>query len=208
MPRAATTRKQVIQDFRRSEILAAAAKVFGQKGYDATHMLDIAKAARLAKGTLYLYFSSKDVIYEGVIKQAMTELSSLTEEHVNRENEFEGRLRAFIRVRIAYWHEKQLLYRVILSLNSEERTKKRSIAWQRKGVEYLAELYKTAAGAGEIADQDFMAAAWTTMDAIRGMNERRTFAEGTPIEHDSDFLTGFFLNALQHPVKGAHHQGS
>ena len=70
MARKASTRRQVITDFRRSEILTAAAKVFGLKGYDATHMLDIAKAAELAKGTLYLYFPSKEVIYENVTKQA------------------------------------------------------------------------------------------------------------------------------------------
>ncbi len=197
MSRVGTTRKQVIQDFRRSEILSAAAKVFGQKGYDATHMLDIAKAARLAKGTLYLYFPSKDGIYEGVIKHAMAELSSLTEEHVAKESDFAGKLKAFIRVRIAYWHEKQSLYRVILSLNREERTKKRSIAWQRKGVDYLAQLYETAAEVGDIADQDYMAAALTTMDAIRGMNERLIFTEGTSTEHDINFLTVFLLNALQ-----------
>jgi AcrR family transcriptional regulator len=201
MPPVAKTRKQVIQDFRRSEILAAAAKVFGQKGYDATHMLDIAKAAQLAKGTLYLYFPSKDAIYDDVIKQAMAELSSLTDEHIARENDFAGKLGAFIRVRIAYWHEKQSLYRVILSMNREGRDKKQSLARQRKGVEYLAQLYKAAADGGEIADQDFMSAAWTTMDTIRGINERRIFAEGTSTEHDSDFLTGFLLNALQNGKK-------
>jgi AcrR family transcriptional regulator len=61
MPRAAVDGKQkVVAEFRRSEILAAATKVFATKGFVATRMEDIAKAARLAKGTLYLYFQSKD----------------------------------------------------------------------------------------------------------------------------------------------------
>ena len=135
MPRTAISRRQqVLTDFRRSEILAAAAKVFGLKGFDATRMLDIANAAKLAKGTLYLYFPSKDAIYQGVIEQAIAELSVLSEEHMKREADFAGKLGAFIRVRIAYWHEQQSLYRVILSLSREGQSKKRSIAWQRKTV--------------------------------------------------------------------------
>lgn len=198
MPRMAVNRKQqVLTDFRRSEILSAATKVFGLKGFDATHMLDIAKAAQLAKGTLYLYFPSKDAIYQGVIEQAIAELSALTEEHIRREADFVGKLGAFIRVRIAFWHEQQSLYRVILSLNHEGPRKKRSIAWQRRAVMFLAELFEGAARAGDIPEQDFVAAAWTTMDAIRGVNERRVFSEGRSTEQDAEFLTEFLLNALR-----------
>ncbi len=196
MARSTKTRKQVIQDFRRSEILNAAAKVFGQKGYHATHMLEIAEVAELAKGTLYIYFPSKDALYEGVVKQALAELSALTEEHILREADFAGKFRAFTRVRIAYWHERQTLYRVILSLGREGQSKKRSIAWQRIAVNYLAQLFEKAAEAGEIPRQDFIAAAWTTMDAIRGVNERRAFAEGRSTEQDAEFLTRFLLHGL------------
>ncbi len=37
----------------------AAEKLFIQKGYQNTTMTEIAKKSKLAKGTLYLYFSSK-----------------------------------------------------------------------------------------------------------------------------------------------------
>jgi len=196
MPTATPTRKQVIQDFRRKEILAAAVKVFGQKGFDATLMADIAKAANLAKGTIYIYFPSKNALYEGVVKQALAELAQLSEEQIQREADFGGKLKAFIRVRIAYWQEKQALYRVILTLGREGKSKKRSIAWQREVAEYLARMFETAAAEGQIPQQDFLAAAWTAIDAIRGVNERRVFGEGTSPEQDTDFLTAFLLRAI------------
>ncbi len=40
----------------------AAEKLFIQKGYQNTTMTEIAKKSKLAKGTLYLYFSSKKKI--------------------------------------------------------------------------------------------------------------------------------------------------
>jgi AcrR family transcriptional regulator len=47
---------------RRVEILAAALRLFHDRGFDATTVQDIAEAAEVAAGTVYLYFSSKEHI--------------------------------------------------------------------------------------------------------------------------------------------------
>jgi AcrR family transcriptional regulator len=198
MPRAAVDGKQkVVAEFRRSEILTAAAKVFATKGFVATRMDDIAKAARLAKGTLYLYFQSKDAIYQATVQQAITTVAALTEQRVRKESDLAGKLAAFISVRIAFWNEHQQLYRIILSINRQEQHRKRSIAWQKVVVLYLQSMFADAAKAGEIPDQDFLAAAWTTIDAIRGVNERRAYSEVRSTEDDTKFLTAFLLRALR-----------
>jgi AcrR family transcriptional regulator len=189
-------KQQVVAEFRRSEILAAAGKVFASKGLESTRMEDIAKVARLAKGTLYLYFASKDAIYEAVVQQALGKLAALTAEHVDRETSFAGKIAAFVSVRNAFWSEHQQLYRIILSIKRDGLNRKRSIAWQKEAVSYLAILFVDAAKAGEIPEQDFVAAAWTTMDALRGVNERRAFAEGRATDDDARFLTEFLLRAL------------
>jgi len=48
---------------RREAILLAAARVFEDKGASAVTMDDVAEAADVSKGTLYLYFSSKDDLF-------------------------------------------------------------------------------------------------------------------------------------------------
>src|SRR6266567_8671848 len=75
-------KRQVVAEFRRSEILSAATKVFGSKGFEGTRMDDIAEEADLAKGTVYIYFQSKDEIYEAVVEQVVTEIVALTAEQV------------------------------------------------------------------------------------------------------------------------------
>jgi AcrR family transcriptional regulator len=200
MPRAKTPqdgKQKLVADFRRSEILAAASKVFASKGFEATRMDDIAKAAHLAKGTLYLYFDSKDAIYQATVQQAVSTLAALTEEQVKQAPDFASKLAAFIGIRVAFWSEHQQLYRIILSINRQGQHRKRSIQWQKEVVVYLESLFASAAKAGEIPKQDFLAAAWTTMDAIRGVSERRAFAEGRPTEKDATFLTSFLLAALK-----------
>ena len=66
-----------VSDERKYQILNAAEQVFTAKGLDQARMDDIAEETGLSKGTLYLYFKSKDEliiaildrIFEGVFKQ-------------------------------------------------------------------------------------------------------------------------------------------
>ena len=55
----APTRRTETETVRREQILAAARKVFREKGYDGTTIADIVQTAGVAQGTFYLYFSSK-----------------------------------------------------------------------------------------------------------------------------------------------------
>ena len=50
-------------------IMKAAVKNFGKYGYASTKMDDIAKTADVSKGTLYLYFASKEEMFQSVCKQ-------------------------------------------------------------------------------------------------------------------------------------------
>lgn len=53
---------------KRTEILEAAELVFASRGYAAARMDDIAEAAGVAKGTLYLYFSSKQELFVSLLE--------------------------------------------------------------------------------------------------------------------------------------------
>jgi AcrR family transcriptional regulator len=59
-------RKEREKEARREEILNAAEKIFFSKGLPATTMDEIAVAAELSKGTLYLYYKSKEDLYLAV----------------------------------------------------------------------------------------------------------------------------------------------
>jgi len=52
---------------RRSQILAAAAKVFADKGFHRATIRDVAQAAGIADGTIYNYFSNKDALLLGIL---------------------------------------------------------------------------------------------------------------------------------------------
>lgn len=56
------------KDTRPAELLAAALDVFAEKGFAAARMEDIAARAGAAKGTLYLYFASKEAVFEALVR--------------------------------------------------------------------------------------------------------------------------------------------
>jgi len=57
----------------RERIIHAAMESFGQTGYDKTKMDDIAKRLGLSKGTLYLYFTSKENLFLAICEHNMEE---------------------------------------------------------------------------------------------------------------------------------------
>lgn len=67
-------RREREKEQRRIDILDAAEKVFFEKGYYAAKMDDVAEAAELSKGTLYLYFKTKEELYFGLTHRALLDL--------------------------------------------------------------------------------------------------------------------------------------
>jgi AcrR family transcriptional regulator len=59
-------RREQEREARRECILDAAEQVFGTKGLDLATMGDIARQAELGKGTLYLYFETKEALLVGI----------------------------------------------------------------------------------------------------------------------------------------------
>lgn len=55
-------------DARPEEILRAALQVFGERGFARTRLDDVARKAGVSKGTVYLYFDSKDALFREVVR--------------------------------------------------------------------------------------------------------------------------------------------
>ena len=59
------------KEARPSELTAAALALFVEKGFAATRLDDVAARAGVSKGTLYLYFDSKEALFKAVIQEGM-----------------------------------------------------------------------------------------------------------------------------------------
>ena len=75
MPVLGRTKKDVLSEFRRSELLTAARAVFAKKGFHDASIEEIAEMAEVAKGTVYLYYKSKNELYMEALRFGLESLN-------------------------------------------------------------------------------------------------------------------------------------
>ena len=66
--------RQRRKEARPQELLDAALALFVEKGYAATRLDEIAAQAGVSKGTLYLYFTSKEELFKAVVREGLLPL--------------------------------------------------------------------------------------------------------------------------------------
>src|SRR2546425_11072664 len=59
---------------RRRQLMEAAASLFAEKGYHATSVAEIVRRERVGKGVFYWYFSSKEELFNEVLRQGLAGL--------------------------------------------------------------------------------------------------------------------------------------
>jgi len=71
------------KDARPNEILAAALAEFVEHGYAATKLESVGRRAGITKGTLYLYFESKEALFKAVVRETIVPLLTAAERMVD-----------------------------------------------------------------------------------------------------------------------------
>src|SRR6202165_1566356 len=88
---------------KRESILRAATRVFARNGYFNSKVADIARAAGVADGTVYLYFRSKEEILHSIFDQNMAEAIAADRQLIDKLSDPREKLR-----RIATLHLERL----------------------------------------------------------------------------------------------------
>lgn len=94
---------------KREVITTAALDLFRHYGYRRTSMEDIARAASVAKGTLYLYFESKDQLFEAICSSLAEQVSENLTRVDARDLPLEEKLLALMEAKFGF------VYSLILS---------------------------------------------------------------------------------------------
>lgn len=87
MPSTKPSRWRRMPQERPAHILTAALEAFVENGFAATRLEDIAERAGVSKGTLYLYFESKEALFKAAVRENVVPILERAEQRVD---EFEG----------------------------------------------------------------------------------------------------------------------
>lgn len=100
---------------KRERIIAAAARFFGEKGYHNTTTAEVAEAAGVAAGTIYIYFSSKEDLLVAVFEEFLERHMARLRDGVQRETGPEAKLRVLIFLGLELMEENPDSARIFLS---------------------------------------------------------------------------------------------
>jgi len=100
----------------KEKILQAAQQEFLEKGFDAAKVDDIARRAGITKAMLYYHFSTKENIFNEMVRKVVAEIrqefqTNMSQTDVASPDQFRARLKAMI----AFYHQRQSLIRLVIA---------------------------------------------------------------------------------------------
>ena len=109
----ATVRKRLSSEERRATIVEAAGRLFGERGYDATRLDDIAAAAGVTKPIVYRHFDTKRALYLALLERHRDDLASFAAMIDAEEGTGDERLRAVLEVWLTYVEAHSYAWRML-----------------------------------------------------------------------------------------------
>jgi len=85
---------------KRARILDAAVRVFAKNGFHATRVSDVAKAAGVADGTIYLYFASKEQVLVSLFEDRVERLLAFMRDELPKRASAKERLRGVLEMQL------------------------------------------------------------------------------------------------------------
>jgi len=105
---------------RRADILAAARRVFGAKGYDGATLDEIAAEAEFAKGTIYGYFDGKRDLFLTMVEEGFDEVADVFRKALATAGDFDGGVRALIAAELGYISEHRDFFDIMMSYRTAD----------------------------------------------------------------------------------------
>ncbi|MCK4418806.1 TetR/AcrR family transcriptional regulator [Candidatus Aerophobetes bacterium] len=152
-------KKKKQRDFA-AQILQAAEKLFAKKGFYPTTIDEIAKEAKSAKGTIYLYFNNKEDLFFSVIETKLDILLNKIQEAVEKPGSASQRIKTAISIHLKFLEENKNFFKVMQSFPEglkkklERKLKGRVVEKQSRYIEILDGLIQEAIDRKEIKALD------------------------------------------------------
>src|SRR3954453_13723215 len=186
---------------KRTAILTAARCVFARNGFADTNVDDIAAEAKVAKGTIYLYFPSKQQIYMAALLEDARDLDLVSRQRIEAVPHWRDKVRSYIEVRLEYLISHPEFLRIYLAeirsmMLRGAPTYPEFFQLVRENELQLAQMFAAASARGEIRDVDPELAALTVIDLTRGMMERRLLAWCRTRDCDVEFALDLLSHSL------------
>ncbi len=192
------TKADVVEEFRKESICDAAMRVVARKGMKNVTVQDIANEAGVAKGTVYIYFQSRDEILARTMEGATEKLVEKLSEACRECRSFREIMEQRIRTQLQHFEENRDFFRLYLAM--AEPFGERRLKQHPTYLTYLKQLETIIGGAierGEVRDADVGRLAISVAAVVREIILNRIVdRDPPPMEDDIRFAVDFVMCAL------------
>ena len=177
-------RAQRLREERRTQVLAAARRLFAERGYHATSIADIIEAADIARGTFYLYFESKRAIFDELLDDFFVTLAS----NVRRIDVTDGapapieQLHGIVMRIFAVLERERPMARIVLreAVGLDVDVDKKLADFYDRVLELIERALRTGMEMGLVRPCDARPVAWTVLGSVKEVCDR-VFVLGAPV---------------------------
>ena len=197
MPFKGKTKQDVVTEFRNAEILAAAHRVFAENGFTGASVEAIAQAAGIAKGTLYLYYSSKHEIYWAALKSGLLALSRELKEKMASASTVEEGIRAFIATKLLFFEQHRDFFKIYYAEFGNATNPKEFHSLLLDQIQILKDILSEAGKQKKIRVVPVESAAFAIFDLTRGAIAQRLLGYSqTGVQEEISFLYDFIWKGI------------
>lgn len=157
---------------KKKHILDTARKVFAEKGYKNVTMKDIVEACEISRGGLYLYFESKEQIFQEVLELEAGETDDALAERLAEETAADILTLFLKEQKREILHRQNSLTMAVYEFYFEQKAEERGNVLKRQfdaGVRLLEKLIRAGIESGEFYCEDPRGAAANIMYVLDGM---------------------------------------
>jgi AcrR family transcriptional regulator len=201
MPVLGRTKKDVLSEFRKNELLTAARAIFGRKGFHDASIDEIAEAAEVAKGTVYLYYSSKKELYLEALRFGVESLNNELRTRAAESGSCLEKLRVLTETKVSFFEENRDFFRIYYSELGKLPSHPSAIAMVRDLYTEQAKVFERVLRDGirrrEVRVIDVEKTAFAIADLTRGVATQRLLGTSkTTLSDDVDFVVDFIWKGV------------
>ncbi len=154
---------------KRDRIVGAALRLFAHQPYQEVTMDSVAREAGVAKGTLYLYFESKEALYLGILSDGLEKAAQSNP--VDPQAEVAERLRRAITVSIDFYNSHRDFLQLIATEEPRLAAARNRLLqdFRQRGFDFFCALIEEGMASGIFRRTDSRIATLTIMGAIRSL---------------------------------------
>jgi len=153
-------RRKKEKENRKNSILKAARKLFFERGFKSVTVDLIAAKAEVSKGSIYLYFDSKEEIYTQILISANIERHKEIENFAKQEGTASELLLKYARVYVDFFLENNELFRILMTfmlhaenMNLTEEQNTQLIHTTNENIRTISEILQKGVDTGEFSDR-------------------------------------------------------